>query len=59
MKKAFKKQMPICNNLIQTANETMEHAKENAQNILSHKNIVILELALTAAERIIGYSTRR
>ena len=39
---------------VQTANETMEHAKVNAQAYIESQEVVILELALTATERILN-----
>ena len=39
---------------LQTANETMEYAKENAQAYIESQEVVILELALTATERILN-----
>ena len=39
---------------LQTTNETMEHAKENAQAYIESQEVVILELALTATERILN-----
>ena len=39
---------------LQKANETMEHAKENAQVYIESQEVVILELALTATERILN-----
>ena len=39
---------------IQTANDTMTHAKENAQAYIESQEAVILELALTATERILN-----
>lgn len=41
---------------LQTANEIMILAKENAQKYIEDQEAVILELGLTAAERIIGTS---
>jgi len=41
---------------LQTANEIMMLAKENAQKYIEDQEAVILELGLTAAERIIGTS---
>ena len=39
---------------LQTANETIKHAKENAQAYIESQELVILELALTATERILN-----
>lgn len=41
---------------LQTANEVIIQAKENAQKYIEDQEAVILELGLTAAERIIGAS---
>jgi len=41
---------------LQTANEVMIQAKQNAQKYIEDQEAVILELGLTAAERIIGTS---
>lgn len=41
------------------ANETIVHAEKNAQQYLEDQEFVILELALTAAERIIGITLDR
>lgn len=41
---------------LQTANEIIIQAKENAQKYIDDQEAVILELGLTAAERIIGTS---
>lgn len=41
---------------LQTANKIIIHAKENAQKYIDDQEAVILELGLTAAERIIGTS---
>jgi len=39
---------------LHTANQVVEEAKENARKYIDHQERVILELALTAADRIIG-----
>ena len=39
---------------LRTANETMKHAKENAQAYIESQEVVILELALTATEHILN-----
>lgn len=44
---------------LQIANETMEQAKENAQAYIESQEAVILELALTAAERILNTALER
>jgi len=44
---------------LQTANEVIIHAKENARKYIEDQEEVILELGLTAAERIIDASLER
>jgi len=44
---------------LQTANEVILHAKENARKYIDDQEAIILELGLTAAERIIGASLER
>lgn len=44
---------------LQTANEVINQAKENARKYIDDQEAVILELALTTAERIIGASLER
>lgn len=44
---------------LQTANEVIIHAKENARKYIEDQEAVILELGLTAAERIIDASLER
>ena len=44
---------------VQIANQTMEQAKENAQKYIDSQEAVILELGLTAAERILNTELQR
>lgn len=44
---------------LQTANEVINQAKENARKYIDDQEAVILELGLTTAERIIGASLER
>lgn len=46
-------------NALATANQVIEDAKSNARKYIEDQERVILELALTAAERIIGTSLER
>lgn len=45
--------------MLKTANEVIIHAQENARKYLDDQEAVILELGLTAAERILGTSLER
>lgn len=44
---------------LKTANEVITHAQENARKYIEDQEAVILELGLTAAERILGTSLER
>lgn len=44
---------------LEIANQTILDAKENAEKYIEHQENVVLELGLTAAERIIGASLER
>lgn len=44
---------------LQTANEVIIHARENARKYIEDQELIILELGLTAAERIIDASLER
>lgn len=44
---------------LKTANEVIVHAQENARKYIEDQEAVILELGLTAAERILGTSLER
>lgn len=44
---------------LQIANKTIEQAQQNAEKYIDDQEFVVLELALTAAERIIGVALER